>query len=121
MSMPPIAISSASHARSAQANAVITASATMTTALSRRKTASSAVSFMSLFDDAVLAEIDVSKLRVGVGTFERHRAANSVPAAPHLGSRILKSVWNIDADAILRAGNWILDRLATTLGNAAYH
>src|ERR1700719_4856740 len=101
MSMPPIAMSSESHARSAQANAVIRASATMTTTRSRRKTASSAVSLISLFDDSALAEIDVGELRVGVGKFERHGAGNGVPASPHLGKRILKSVRDIDSDAIL--------------------
>src|SRR5580692_3912806 len=121
MSMPPIAMSSASQARSAQANAVIMASATMTTTRSRRKTASSAVSLMSLFDDAALAQIDVGELRVGVGKFERHRVRNGVPAASHLGKRILKSVRDIDADAILCAGDRILDRFAATLGNAAHH
>src|SRR5580692_3624393 len=120
MSMPPIAMSPASQTRSAQANAVMTAIATMTTARSRRSTASSAVSLMSLLYDAALAEIDVGELRVGIGELDRHRLRYGGPAAPHLGERIFESVRDIDADAILRAGDRILDRLAAALGDAAH-
>src|SRR5579862_5640171 len=120
MSMPPIAMSPASQTRSAQANAVMTAIATMTTARSRRSTASSAVSLMSLFYDAALAEIDVGELRVGIGELDRHRLRYGGPATPHLGKRIFESVRDIDAHAIFRAGDRILDRLATTLGDAAH-
>src|SRR5262245_29357825 len=63
-------------------------------------------------DDAVLAEMQFAELPVRIVQFVGDRSGGLGPAAADLGLLELEAAHRFDADAMLRAGNRVHDRLA---------
>src|SRR5215471_15505846 len=83
-----------------QASVDKTSVAASTSAWSRRRSASSAVSRLSV-DDAMIGEIEFAELPVSVGKLEIHRRARFRPAPPDFGELVFEPIGVIDAHPML--------------------
>src|SRR5579863_4348885 len=109
MSMPPIAISPASQARSAQASSINTPSAAIVITRSRRNTASSTEPLIAQgprsAHDAGAGQVQVAEVGVGVFEIVLDWAEGLTPAAAIFGRSIFEPVGEVDPGAMRLLGH----------------
>src|SRR5438132_1523172 len=94
----PLAVTIITVSKASEARSVMIARAATTMRRSRRSAVSSPEAAMASANDAVLRQVHMRELTVGIVEVEFDRAGGLVPASADLRQRILEAVGNIDPD-----------------------
>src|SRR5216684_6804023 len=74
-----------------------------------------------LVDEALVAEVEVRELPVGVfEAGQRDRGSGRGGGTAHLGDAVLEAMRQVDAHTMLGTSHWVADRLADRLDDAGY-
>src|SRR4051794_34066450 len=85
---------------------------------SRPRTAPSAPEYRGSADDTALRHVQLGEVCVRVGERQRHRYGRLAARFAHLGNAVLEPLGQVDAGAVLLAGDGIEDRGAFRLSKA---